>query len=131
MCEIDDPSKTFGYPAEVWQTAKDKLRTFLWQTAKGQTWVSYGDAAVEIRDIIPFHPHDSLFHHMLGQISVEEDAAGRGLLSALVVHKEGDKQPGQGFYDLAARLGRNVDDPTLCWVDEMKRLFEEASVVKA
>jgi hypothetical protein len=44
-------------------------------------------------------PHDHVFHDLLVQISVEEDANGRGMLSAIVVHLA-DGQPGNGFFDL-------------------------------
>jgi len=40
---------------------------------------------------------------MLGEISQEEDAAGRGMLSVIVVHKVGDMQPGPGFFQLAKK----------------------------
>jgi hypothetical protein len=37
---------------------------------------------------------------MLGEISTEEDEASRGMLSVLVVHKDGDKMPGAAFFEL-------------------------------
>ena len=68
---------------------------------------------------------------MLGQISVEEDAAGRGMLSALVVHKHSDGQPGPGFYELADDRGRDTSDKVCCWVEEISRLFREAERIAA
>ena len=47
---------------------------------------------------------------MLGEISSEEDAAGRGMLTVLVVHRAGDMQPGPGFFELAKQLGRNTSN---------------------
>jgi len=35
---------------------------------------------------------------------------GRGMLSVIVVHKEGDMQPGPGFFELAGELGRDTSD---------------------
>jgi hypothetical protein len=35
---------------------------------------------------------------LLGQIPSEEDAAGRGMLTVIVVHKVGDMQPSPGFF---------------------------------
>jgi hypothetical protein len=58
------------------------LRGELWQAARRRATVTYGEAAALIRNTIAFAPHDYGFHAMLGQISVEEDAAGRGMLSA-------------------------------------------------
>jgi hypothetical protein len=99
-------------------------------TAKQLSQITYSEAVVEIQSLIVFDPHDQTFHEMLGQISVEEDAAGRGMLSALVVHKYGDGQPGPGFYELARDLGRKTQDPIRCWVEEVNRLFTEASTVR-
>jgi hypothetical protein len=59
---------------------------------------------------------------MLGEISEAEDAAGRGMLTVIVVHKQGDMQPGPGFFDLAKRLGRDTTDIVKCWVDELKKV---------
>ena len=56
---------------------------------------------------------------LLGQIPSEEDAAGRGMLTVIVVHKVGDMQPGPGFFELAKSLGRDTRDPLKCWVDEL------------
>jgi hypothetical protein len=66
---------------------------------------------------IYFDAHEHIYHLMLGQISSEEDAAGRGMLTALVVLKDSG-MPGDGFWDLAKRLGRNVSDKIACWVQE-------------
>jgi hypothetical protein len=46
---------------------------------------------------------------MLGEISLE-GAAGRGMLSVIVVHKDGDMQPGPGFFELAEELDRDTSD---------------------
>jgi hypothetical protein len=67
---------------------------------------------------IPVAPHDSRFFHLLGEVSEEENEAGRGLMTAIVVHKEGDMQPGPGFFDLAKAVGRDVTDIERCWVEE-------------
>ena len=57
---------------------------------------------------------------MLGEISSEEDAAGRGMLTVIVVHKYGDMQPDPGFFDLAEKLCRYTSDILTCWVNELK-----------
>jgi molybdopterin synthase catalytic subunit len=73
---------------------------------------------------IRFDLDDRAYHRMLGEISESEDAQGRGMLSAIVVHKTGDQEPGKGFYELAAQLGRNTVDPLKCWIDEMKLIHD-------
>jgi hypothetical protein len=44
------------------------------------------------------------------------------MLSAVVVHKHGDMQPGPGFFELAKALGRDVRDPLVCWVAEFNKV---------
>jgi hypothetical protein len=39
-------------------------------------------------------------HNVLGEISSEEDARVRGVLSVVVVHKSADMHPGPGFVEL-------------------------------
>lgn len=55
-------------------------------------------------------PHDPRLRPFLGEISSEEAHAGRGMLTALVVHKHGDYQPGPGFFELARSLGHDTSD---------------------
>jgi hypothetical protein len=112
MCEIITDS-TYGHQPDVWARAKQEaIRVIVCRAST----LSYSDLATRIRSIT-FDPHDRSFHHLLGQISVEEDAAGRGMLSALVVHKD-DGMPGEGFFDLAQTLGRDVSDKIRCWSQE-------------
>ena len=84
--------------------------------------MTYTDLCSEI-SAIRFDPHDPRLPHLLGQISTEEDRAGRGMLTAVVVHKD-DLQPGAGFFELAQLLGRSVVDKEQSWVQEMNRLKE-------
>ena len=44
-------------------------------------------------------------NHLLGAILEDEVAAGRLLLTAIVTHKYGDKESGDGFYDMTRTLG--------------------------
>ena len=59
---------------------------------------------------------------MLGEISSEEDEAGRGMVSVLVVHKDGDMRPRPGFFSLAADRGREIADQDRVWVGEFNRV---------
>ncbi len=115
MCDIIS-GDTYGYPVNTWEQAKkEAIRGIVDEARKGSP-VYYSDLTKHIHSI-GFGPHDSSFHHLLGQISVEEDAAGRGMLSVLVVRRE-DGMPGQGFFDLAKRLGRDVTNRERCWSEE-------------
>ena len=51
------------------------------------------------------------------------------MMTALVVHKEGDYQPGPGFFELAKELGRDVTDIEKCWVAEFKRVHAALGVL--
>ncbi len=112
MCEIISDS-TYGYDPHTWERAKaEAIRAIVTQAGP----IFYSDLTSHIGSIA-FGPHDVSFHHLLGQISSEEDTAGRGMLSVLVVHKN-DRMPGQGFFDLAQRLGRDITDRERCWSEE-------------
>ena len=75
----------------------------------------------------PYRGHDSRLFNLLGEISTEENAAGRGMLTAIVV-RLGEGWPGDGFFNLARRLGRNVPKDVHgmaeFWCAEVRRVFE-------
>lgn len=124
MCQIVQ-NETYGYSIERWENAKSEAVRAIVREARdyGQP-ISYSDLAAKIKSI-HFDPHDHVFHLMLGQISTEEDAAGRGMLSVLVVHKGGDGMPGAGFWDLAKQLGRNTRDKLVCWTKETEQVLSK------
>ncbi len=122
MITEDHLDDTYGYPAPDWELAKDQARKAIIKRGKAEEFITYQDLTREIT-AIHFQPDAEIFHHMLGQISWEEDASGRGMLTTLVVHKDGDKMPGPGFWRLAKRLGRNVSDKVFFWQAETKRVF--------
>ena len=55
--------------------------------------IPYSDLVASVK-AIDLEAHDARLFAMLGEDSTEEVRAGRRMLSALVVHKEGDMQPG-------------------------------------
>jgi hypothetical protein len=117
-------NSTFGYDPRVWEAAKQQATDALRLVAKSaRQTIAYSDLAKKIR-AISFDPRDHSYHSLLGQISVEENAAGRGMLSVLVVHKSGDLKPGPGFFELASHLGRDVADLERCWVNEFRSVVE-------
>ena len=83
--------------------------------------IAYSDLVSEMTSL-SLQAHDPRLFHLLGQISSEEDAAGRGMLTVIVVHKVGDMQPGPGFFELAKSLGRDTGDILKCWVEELHRV---------
>lgn len=91
--------------------------------AKRKGRIAYSELAAQIT---AFHlePHDIRLFRLLGEISSDEDKAGRGMLTAIVVHKSGDMQPGPGFFELAKSLGKNIKDPLACWVAEFNKVHD-------
>jgi hypothetical protein len=111
----------YGYETGIWEKAKAEAVREISSRAKRESTITYSDLTQRISSIA-FGPSDYSFHYLLYEISREEEAAGRGLLSALVVRKE-DGLPGQGFFDLAREMGRDVADPVRSWAEEVKMVF--------
>jgi len=112
----------YGFEEATWEIAKAEAKTSLAGYAKRRQMVPYSEFVKQIR-AIHFEPHDSRLFHFLGEVSSEESTAGRGMLTALVVHKRGDYQPGPGFFELAHDLGHNTSDIVKFWIEEVKRVF--------
>jgi hypothetical protein len=110
-----------SFSQDQWDDAKREVRDLLVQRAKVRGMIPYSELAGKIQSM-SFEAHDQRLFHLLGEISSEESAAGRGMLSVIVVHKVGDMQPGPGFFDLAGRLGRDTSDILRCWVEELKKV---------
>jgi hypothetical protein len=68
---------------------------------------------------------------MLGEISEDEIAHGRPMLSALAVGVSGE--PGEGFYVLAKEMGRLHDDTKEArqkfWEQEKRAVYEEWKII--
>jgi len=111
----------FGHPAETWVAAKEEMRMILGSRARAGATIAYSELVQEVH-AIPFEPDSTALAHPLGEISTEEDQAGRGMLSVVVVHKDGDKMPGPGFFELTRRLGRDGTDRLACWAEEMRQV---------
>ena len=111
----------YGYSVAAWNKAKEEMRQILIERAKLRGMIPYSELTKKIKTI-QIEPESYALAAMLGEISGEEDAAGRGMLSVIVVHKAGDMQPGPGFFEFAKELGRDTSDILKCWVDELKRV---------
>lgn len=123
MLDPENPESTHGYEPKVWQKAKAQAKAHLVSVAKHQAQETYG-GLVEKIDAISFAPNDFALFALLGQISRDEYQAGRGMLTAIVVHKYGDQMPGKGFYELAQYLGLDTSDKVALWVSETKRVWD-------
>ena len=113
----------YGYEGADWEQAKAQARGVLIEVARRKDKITYSELATNIT-AINIEAHDSRMNHLLGEISSEEDAQGRGMLTAIVVHKFGDLRPGPGFYDLAKSLGKDTSDKDFFWISEVKTVHD-------
>lgn len=113
----------YGFEDSQWNLAKQQARDILIAVARRRGRIAYSELVPQISAVRMEH-HDPRLFHLLGEISVEEDKLGRGMLTAIVVHKHGDMQPGPGFFELAKSLGRNTKDPLACWIQEFNRTHD-------
>lgn len=111
----------YGYSLNEWEQAKEEMKKILIERARVRCLIPYSELAAQIKSI-SISPESYAFAAMLGEISTEEDRAGHGMLSVIVVHKSGDMQPGPGFFELAKKLGRNTSDILACWIAELKKV---------
>lgn len=111
----------FGFAQDDWDRAKSQAMDALRERARLRGMMPYSELVGEIR-AIRLQPESPALAALLGEISTEEDAAGRGMLSVIVVHKVGDMEPGLGFYKLATELGKPTRDRAAFWVSELHRV---------
>jgi len=113
----------YGFAGAQWESAKEQAKAVLSEVATRKGRIAYSELVEQIT-ALSLEPHDPRLFHLLGEISTEEDHAGRGMLTAIVVHKSGDMQPGPGFFELAKSLGKNTKDPLVCWITEFNKVHD-------
>jgi len=111
----------YGYSIVDWNKAKKEMRQILINRAKVRGQIPYSELTKKIKTI-NIEPESYALAAMLGEISGEENAKGRGMLSVIVVHNSGDMQPGPGFFEFAKELGRDTSNILKCWVDELNKV---------
>lgn len=96
------------------------------EVAKRQETVSYTTAGAWIGLSMRDKAHRRRLGQVLDELNLHEHAAGRPLLSALVVYAD-EGMPGPGFFDLATSLGhhRPGDDRGRYWRWERDRIYAE------
>jgi len=80
-----------------------EARRIIWERGQSGRDIQYG----ELADMLGIHRHSARFFELLDALCVEEVDAGGPLVTALVVNKR-TGIPGQRFFALATRLGRDV-----------------------
>ena len=111
-------TERYGYDIDDWNAAKEEMRQRLIERAKVRGMIPYSGLVDQVTTN-RLEPNAFAFAAMLGEISEQEDTEGRGMPTVIVVHKDGDMQPGPGFFELAGKLGRDTSDILKCWIDEL------------
>lgn len=112
----------FGIAQPVWDAARDEAKALMIARARRGRLIAYSELVADIK-ALKLEPRDPRLFALLGEISTEETAAGRGMLTAVVVQKSGDKQPGPGFFELAQTLGHKTSNPEKFWIAELQRVY--------
>ena len=75
-------NSTFDVPKAQWEAAKAEAKEVMIKRAKVRGMIAYSDLVPRIH-ALAMNAHDPRLFHLLGQISSEEDAAGRGMLTVI------------------------------------------------
>ena len=113
----------FGFKLTDWQETRKEMRNILIGVAKKKKTIAYSELCNQVSKI-KLEPDSPALASMLGEISTDEFNKNSPLLSVLVVHKNGDLMPGQGFFELAESLEMNVGDKEAFWIDQLKLVYE-------
>jgi hypothetical protein len=108
----------------VWQNAKREARDVMIAAARsaGGT-MTYNELASKITSL-RLEPGSLALRELLSEISLAEDIAGRGMLSAVVVHQGEDGLPSRSFFTLARGLGRDTSDHDKLWALELSKVHK-------
>ena len=112
---------------QLWESVKQEMRSAIIQQAKQHETISYSELLETVTGLpldLERADHRNIMAEMLGEISLAEDKGGRGMLSSLVVHKTGDMEPGQGFFEYAESLGRDISNKLAFWTAEMRKVHD-------
>lgn len=116
-------SARFGLTDDEWREAKEQLRSAILEAAVDRQMTSYGQIAPKVTTV-RVEAFSPLMNHLLGEIFSDELASGRPPLTAIVTHKDGDKEPGRGFYDMARKLGERFTEPFVYWSTAVQDVFK-------
>jgi hypothetical protein len=120
---VQRSTSTFGLSEEEWTQAKQELLAAIMTAARERRMTCYSEVApaVTVTQVEAFSP---ILNHLLGAIFRDEHEAGRPALTAIVTHKDGDKEPGPGFYDMARSLGIRFQEPYVYWSTQVQDIFK-------
>lgn len=112
-----------------WDKAKKEAKDILIRTLKESRnfdnikTICYSDLAKQIlaRTI---EPYGSDMSRLLEEVCIEGEKCSGVLLTVVVVHKNGDKMPGDGFFRLAEKIRCDVKDKLSRWNDELRCAYD-------
>ena len=113
----------FGLGDDQWSTAVSEVRDAILHAAYEHRMTWYGEVASKVT-AVTLEPHSALMNHLLGEVFEREHRAGRPALTSIVTHKDGDKEPGPGFYEMAKSLGYHFEEPYLFWAAQVQDVFK-------
>jgi len=113
----------FGITSSDWDHAKAELREAILRRAWTRTMTWYGEIAPEVT-VITVEPFSELMNHLLGEILEDDHSNGLPLITSIVTHKYGDKEPGEGFYEKARSLGYRFREPFVFWSTQVQEVFK-------
>ncbi|OLU22963.1 hypothetical protein BVH03_22195 [Pseudomonas sp. PA15(2017)] len=113
-----------GFPASDWVRARDVAEEIISARAKrrGNQFISYTDLVAQLP--LAIEPNDRRLSVMLDEISRKTHELGRGFLTVLVVHKNGDQFPGNGFFEMAELCGEDVSDREAFFIRAYNQVIE-------
>jgi hypothetical protein len=123
MHETRQMETKHGFPLAQWQSGVDEAISILSERASREDPIPYSELAARLRTITIGY-QDQAMDDLLVDVSTQEHATGRPLLSVMVVHKYRDQEPGNGFYTLAEYLGFKFSDRQAFWIAEFNRVSE-------
>jgi len=112
----------YGYSAKEWEAARKVGTRLIGAAARDEKTITYSDLVARLETTIALKAESRALADLLDEISKEQEARGRGMLSAVVVRKD-TQRPGLGFFKLAQELGRDTSDSEKCWVEEFNRVI--------
>jgi hypothetical protein len=102
----------------LWEAAKREARQAMIAAARSAKGTMTYEELTRLITAVHFEPNSLPLRELTDDIAFEEDTAGRGMLSAVVVHQDADGLPSQHFFTLAKGLGRNTDQEGF-WMSEL------------
>ncbi len=112
-----------GLEDDDWDSALGQVRAMLERVARDRVTLTYGEVSARVEGVDVPPNLTGRMAALLRAIQDEDHAAGRPLLSALVVNAK-TGEPGPGFYAGAAEQGYTVGDPTGFWRAQVAAVYD-------